>query len=219
MASWFIRPCRATAEEQKTMEPPPDFIIALAEGRSTLKQDTRLVLSTSINSLSVVVCAALSRTDPTQFVTPSTRPNSFTTAAMLASTSLGWSTSAMRGRNEEESSGRPVAPLSSSCSAASFSSLRAISATLAPSCATSLAASAFPMPPVDPNTAYTGSAPAAAVRTKNREAIAFSATENSSTFYAPFSVKLSLALRSGHCRDTLFSDVIGCENCASNDTT
>ena len=49
IASWFTSPCLATAEEQSTMDPPPDFIIALTDGFRTLKLDTRLVLIMSMN--------------------------------------------------------------------------------------------------------------------------------------------------------------------------
>jgi len=38
MASWLGMPCLATADVQKAMDPPPDFIMALTEGRRMLKQ-------------------------------------------------------------------------------------------------------------------------------------------------------------------------------------
>ncbi len=42
IASWLGMPCRATAEEQKTTEPPPVVIMRLTEDRRMLKHELRL---------------------------------------------------------------------------------------------------------------------------------------------------------------------------------
>ena len=42
MASWLGMPCRATADVQKAMEPPPVRIMLFTAGRRMLKQEYRL---------------------------------------------------------------------------------------------------------------------------------------------------------------------------------
>jgi hypothetical protein len=46
IASWFGIPCLATADEQKTIEPPPEVIMRLTDDRRMLKHELRFSLIT-----------------------------------------------------------------------------------------------------------------------------------------------------------------------------
>mmetsp|Transcript_44622 Transcript_44622/g.74433 ORF Transcript_44622/g.74433 Transcript_44622/m.74433 type:complete len:262 (+) Transcript_44622:143-928(+) len=152
MASWLGSPVWATAEEQRTMDPPLGdcLLITLTAAFTAQNALNRFVLITSLNSSSVVVCAGLRSTEPTQFTTPSTRPYVATAFCINASTSLelvastrdtcAWGYAAIRASN--------------------FSGFLPPIASWEPEDANCPQTSA-PMPPVAPSTTYTGVAVAA----------------------------------------------------------
>ena len=156
MASWLGSPKRATALEQRTMEPPPAplRVIALTDARRMENEVPRLVSITAASSASLVMCAALSTTEPTQFATPSTRPWRSMAPAMAASASPAAAEFALR---------CVCTPGRAAASASSLAASRPTSVTRAPDACNSFDSSE-PMPPVAPKMTYTGaSLPALAV--------------------------------------------------------